>query len=62
MIGHLIAAYCLGRQDARHGPRRPTLPWTGKDARLAYLAGYRDEARRMRQAGQLQQVPLDLGV
>ena len=60
MIGHLIGAYCDGRRDARHGPRRPRDPKQTSDVRLAYLAGYRDEAARMRERGELQQVSIAL--
>jgi len=60
MIGHLIGAYCEGRRDARHGPPRPRDPKQASDVRLAYSQGYRDEAARMRERGELQQVPLPL--
>ncbi len=46
LIGRLVGAYCLGREDARRGRRRAV---RGKrDAEFnAYASGLRDELARM---------------
>ena len=65
MIGDTVRAYCAGRDDARYGRGRgASLTWTGAlpapRLPLLYCAGFRDETRRMVEAGRLAQLELPL--
>lgn len=58
MIGHLVAAYCEGRDDARHGRERERDAREASDVRKAYRLGLLDERRRMRDRGELPQIAM----
>lgn len=54
MIGHLVRAYEVGRDDAKHGlPRRTNRGW-------AYAQGYADELASMARERRLAQMRLQL--
>jgi hypothetical protein len=60
MIGHLVAAYCRGREDAAAGRRPRSCYGRERYAHQIYRTGHSDERKRMAETGRLPQLELDL--